>query len=279
MKTIDSLERGLTVLRSLEEYRGQSLADLHHGTGIPKSSLLRILLTLEKTGYVWKAIGDGLFRRSISLAGRQRSDELSTRISEISAPFLSQLREKALWPSDILVVRNHKLELGESSRRQSNLGVTLYEIGARVDIILSAPGRAYLAFCSPEELAAVLDYVRQHPSPIARSRQVLKNELDEILEQTRACGYGWRDPRFGGRDMEIEDFDDGLDAIAVPIICDCKVIACMNLVWPRKYKLKNKIVHNHLADMQSIARAIAEACRSSNIAVADAPCLQSSRPA
>ena len=249
MKTIDSLERGLSVLRTLEEYRGQSLAELHKETGIPKSSLLRILHTLEKGGYVWKAIGDGMFRRSISLAGRQRSDELTTRIAEISAPFLSSLRQKALWPSDILVVRNHLLELGESSRRQSNLGVTLYDIGARVDMILSAPGRAYLAFCSPEERSAVLDHVRAHPSPIARSRQVLRSELDEILEQTRACGYGSRDPRFGGHNVDIEQFDDGLDAIAVPIICNGKVIACMNLVWPRKYKLKTKIVRNHLSDL------------------------------
>ncbi len=270
MKTIDSLERGLLVLRNLEEYRGQSLAELNKRTGVPKSSLIRILLTLEKAGYVWKAIGDGLFRRSISLAGRQRSDELSTRISEISATFLSALRQKALWPSDILVVRNNQLELGESSRRQSNLGVTLYEIGVRVDMILSAPGRAYLAFCSPEERAEVLDSARQHPSPIARSRQVLKNELDDILEQTRACGYGSRDPRFGGSNVEIEEFDDGLDAIAVPIICDGKVIACMNLVWPRKYKLKSKIVRNHLADMHATAQAIADACKASNIALLSA---------
>ncbi len=266
MKTIDSLERGLLVLRCLEEYRGQSLAELHKGTGIPKSSLLRILHTLEKAGYVWKAIGDGLFRRSISLAGRRRSDELATRISEIAAPFLSDLRQKVLWPSDILIVRNNELELGESSRRQSNLGVTLYEIGARVDMILSAPGRAYLAFCSPEEQAAVLAHVRAYPSPIARSRQVLKNELEDVLAQTRTSGYGSRDARFGGRNVDIDQFDDGLDAIAVPIVCAGKVIACMNLVWPRKYKLKNKIVHDHLADLQETAAAIADACLSSDIA-------------
>lgn len=271
MKTIDSLERGLQVLRSLEEYRGQSLAELHKETGVPKSSLLRILHTLEKAGYVWKALGDGLFRRSISLAGRQRSDELSTRISEIAAPFLSSLRLKVLWPSDILVVRDHGLELGESSRRQSNLGVTLYEIGARVDIILSAPGRAYLAFCSPEERAAVLAHLHQHPSPIARSRQVLKNEIDDILAQTRACGYGSRDPRFGGRNVDIEQFDDGLDAIAVPIVCQGKVIACMNLVWPQKYKLKARIVRNHLADLQATAAAIADACQSSDLPVLAQP--------
>ena len=267
MKTIESLERGLSVLRFVEEYRGQSLAALQRGTGIPKSSLVRILYTLEKAGYVWKAISDGQFRRSISLAGRQRSDEHLTRIAEISAPFLSHLREKALWPSDILVVRNNHLELAESSRRQSNLGVTLYEIGARVDMLLSAPGRAYLAFCSPEERSAGLAEAHAHPSNIQRSRDVLKHEIDHILEETRRCGYGSRDPRFGGRFVEIEEFDDGLDAIAVPVICNGQVIACMNLVWPRKYKLKSKIVRDHLADMQDTAAAIANACLSSNIEI------------
>ncbi len=46
MKTINALERGLDVLRKLNERHGQSLAELHAATGIPKPSLLRILDTL-----------------------------------------------------------------------------------------------------------------------------------------------------------------------------------------------------------------------------------------
>ena len=111
----------------------------------------------------------------------------------------------------------------------------------------------------------MLAHVRKHPSPILRSRQVLKSELDDILEHTRSCGYASRDPRFGGGNKEIEEFDDGLDAIAVPIVCKDKVIACMNLVWPRKYKFKQKIVRNHLADLKATAHAIADACLSSDI--------------
>lgn len=65
--------------------------------------------------------------------------------------------------------------------------------------------------------------------------------------------------------MDIEEFDDGLDAIAVPILSEGRVIACMNLVWPRKYKLKNKIVREHLGDLQETAAAIGEACLSLDI--------------
>jgi IclR family mhp operon transcriptional activator len=37
----------------------------------------------------------------------------------------------------------------------------------------------------------------------------------------------------------------------------------MNLVWPRKYKLKAQIVAEHLADLQEAAAAIAAAASQS----------------
>jgi IclR family mhp operon transcriptional activator len=37
----------------------------------------------------------------------------------------------------------------------------------------------------------------------------------------------------------------------------------MNLVWPRKYKLKAQIVAEHLADLQETAAAIAAAAAES----------------
>ena len=72
MKTIDALSRGLDVLRGLEERRGQSLAELHRATGIPKASLLRILETLEQSGFAWRAIGDGRYRRAAGALKNER---------------------------------------------------------------------------------------------------------------------------------------------------------------------------------------------------------------
>ncbi len=132
MKTIDALARGLEVLRSLEERRGQSLAELHRATGIPKPSLLRILDTLEQGGFAWRAIGDGRYRRRVSLIFRPGIDDDLLRIGEIAAPFLEALRRKVIWPSDVLVHRNFKMELVETSRRQSQLNVAVYAIGFRV---------------------------------------------------------------------------------------------------------------------------------------------------
>ena len=260
MKTINALERGLDVLRKLNERHGQSLAELHAATGIPKPSLLRILDTLEASGFAWRAIGDGRYRRRFALILRPSIADELLAIGEIAAPFLENLRRKVIWPSDVLVFRDFRMELVETSRRQSPLGVAMYPLGYRVEMFLSAPGRAGLAFCSAAEREAVLADAALHPPMLQRSRDLLRGGLADILDETRRLGYASRDPLFGGADdKDISVIDDRLDAIAVPLMAGGRVLATMNLVWPRKYRLKEQIVREHLADLQETAASIAAA--------------------
>ncbi len=260
MKTINALERGLDVLRKLDERHGQSLAELHAATGIPKPSLLRILDTLEASGFAWRAIGDGRYRRRFALILRPSIADELLAIGEIAAPFLEALRRKVIWPSDVLVFRDFRMELVETSRRQSTLGVAMYPLGYRVEMFLSAPGRAWLAFCSDAERETVLADAALHPPMLQRSRDLLRGGLADILDETRRLGYASRDPLFGGADdKDISVIDDRLDAIAVPLMAGGRVLATMNLVWPRKYRLKEQIVREHLADLQETAASIAAA--------------------
>ena len=260
MKTINALERGLDVLRKLNERHGQSLAELHAATGIPKPSLLRILDTLEASGFAWRAIGDGRYRRRFALILRPSIADELLAIGEIAAPFLENLRRKVIWPSDVLVFRDFRMELVETSRRQSPLGVAMYPLGYRVEMFLSAPGRAWLAFCSDAERETVLADAALHPPMLQRSRDLLRGGLADILDETRRLGYASRDPLFGGADdKDISVIDDRLDAIAVPLMAGGRVLATMNLVWPRKYRLKEQIVREHLADLQETAASNAAA--------------------
>lgn len=255
------------MLHALETQGGMTLAELHARTGMAKPTLLRILATLEEAGAAWKAIGDGRYRRRIGTAGQARPDERAHRIAEVAAPHLEALQRKVIWPSDLLVYRNYRLELAETSRRQSNLGLFPYRIGFRIDMFLTAPGRAWLAFCPARERERILAHARRHPPPNPRSRSVLRGELDGILATTRRLGYASREPLFGGTDADMSEFDDGLDAIAVPVMDGARILACMNLVWPRKYRLKAKIVRDHLADLKAAAAGIAAALAALDAAV------------
>lgn len=260
MKSIRALERGLEVLQLLRQSEGRSLQQLHDATGLPKPTLLRILHTLEQAGIAWRAIYDGHWRRGISLPAAQRPPEATLRLAELAAPHLAALQRKALWPSDLLVYRDYMMELAESSRRLSGLSMNpRYHIGYRVDLFLSAPGRAWLAFCSEAQREDVLAQYRAHPPTNPRSAIVFRRELDAILAETRRQGYAVRDSIFGGGSEDITEFDDGLDAIAVPVLAADGVQGCINMIWPRRYGLRSNVIEAHLGDLQATAAAIAAA--------------------
>ena len=141
--SIRALERGIEVLRLLRTHEGTELRTLHAATGLPKPTLLRILHTLERGGLTWRSMFDGQWRRAASWAQPHAVTVADQRLAEIAAPKLVALQRSVLWPSDLLVYRDFAMELAESSRRLSGLALNArYHIGYRVDLFLSAPGRA-----------------------------------------------------------------------------------------------------------------------------------------
>ncbi len=258
--SIRALERGIEVLRLLSTHEGTPLRALHAATGLPKPTLLRILHTLERGGLARRSMFDGQWRRAAVWAPPHAASVADQRLAEIAAPKLVALQRSVLWPSDLLVYRDFAMELAESSRRLSGLATNpRYKVGYRVDLLLSAPGRAWLAFCADAEREASLAHLRAHPPANPRSAAVLRDEIGEILVQTRARGYAVRDARFGGGEEDIDRFDDGLDAIAVPVPSVAGVHAAINLVWPRRYDLRAKVVEAHLGELRATAAAIAAA--------------------
>lgn len=259
LKPIRALERGLLIFRALDNEAGRSLQQLHALTGMPKPTLLRLLHTLELNGFVWRAIGDGLYRRKVIMREPEAGPSKLQALGAIAGPFLESMQRKAIWPSDLLVVHNNRLVAVETARKRSGLRLDFYPIGTKVDFFLSAPGRAYLAWSTDKERERIIAYHRRHPPQNLRSQQVLERELPKLLTTIRQLGYAWRDPIWGGSHLPMAEFDDGLDAIAVPVMHGQRVLACLNLVWMRKYHLQDKLVREHLEDLKATARDIAQA--------------------
>lgn len=256
-QALRTLERGIKVLNALDPMKGLSLRDLHAQTGLPKPTLLRILETLAGGGLAWRSIYDGEWRRTAGWTAHAAQSSTYGPIVEVAAPHLVALQRKVLWPSDLLVYRDFAMELAESSRRLSGLAINpRYHVGYRIDLFLSAPGRAWLAFCAEAERAAVFAHFDANPPPNTRSAAVFQREIHAILAQTRERGYAVRDTIFGGSEAPMSVFDDGLDAIAVPVPSATGVHAAINLVWPRRYDLRAKIIEAHVQDLQATAADI-----------------------
>ena len=147
VKPIQSLERGLQVLAALRDMRAASLHDLHLGTGIPKPTLTRILFTLYRQGLVWQRMADGAFLPSHTLQRRGHLED-SAHLAEVASVVLEKLCKRVMWPSVLTVPRLDHMEVVETNSTRAYFDeLPPAPVGFRANLLRSASGRAYLAFC------------------------------------------------------------------------------------------------------------------------------------
>jgi IclR family transcriptional regulator, mhp operon transcriptional activator len=227
VKEIRVLARGVKVLETLCRLGACSLADLHRETALPKSTLRRILFTLERENFVRCSLGDGLYRANIQVPAFFSSADASPFIGRIVAaaqPVLAELSAKASWPTDLMVRDGLQLRIVETNRALSPFPVNQLEIGDNVDMLCSAVGRAYLAFCPPVERAEIISRLRLCSAPGLE-------HLPRVLNETRERGYAMRDPNCMGGTTRYPALVDNFQAVAVPVLLSGQVLCCINLLW------------------------------------------------
>ena len=256
-QTIKGLARGLHVLEALSGSSNSSLQDLHQATSISKPSLLRILNTLIRAGYVVRRAADGRYRVS-AFSGVGRRTDRHDKVVEATGPVFDRLCRKVLWPSDLLVPAGDHMERRESSQIQSPFFPhpgRRDRVGQRVGWLMTGVGRAYLAFCSEQERTRILQRLQRSDKA---DDQLAKDapRLDQILAATRRSGYGTRDPTFTGGPHGAP-INDRLAAIAVPLQ-GRRVYGSINLLWIKTAFTVEDFAAQHLADLQAAAREIVD---------------------
>ena len=260
VKPIESLGRGLQVLGVLQGMRAASLHDLHLATGIPKPTLTRILYTAHQHGLVWQRMVDGAFLPSHPQRRREPDDD--EWLVEIASPVLAELSGRLQWPSVLSVPRLDYMETLETNSSRTYFDeLPRRPRGFRVNMLGSASGRAYLAFCSDQEFAAVIARLRQKDVPAHRFA-FDDDALRTLVATTRERGYSVRAPDFGGDyHRPRAEVDDGRESIAMPVRLDGHVVAAINLTWRRQVLSLTGMVQRHLADLQAAVHAVEDRAR------------------
>ena len=184
---IPSLDRAIHVLGVLaEERRGLTLAELTRATDIPKSTLFRILITLQKHHCVAVDTDGGAFRLGSHLW------ELGNSFADQSDLFrTSSAQMEALANECGETVFLSKLEDGEVvylRRMESPRSVTVVKkLQSRVPVHCTATGIALMAWMSPEEVGAILD---KHGMEAFNETTITDRKvLDERLLEARRREY------------------------------------------------------------------------------------------
>jgi IclR family transcriptional regulator, mhp operon transcriptional activator len=231
-------------------------------TRIPKPSLLRILNTLQQAGLISRRLADGHYRISAFTRVSRRRDRYD-RVAEAAAPALDRLCRKVRWPSDLMVPAGDHMQRRETSQSHTPFFIPTHStrVGQPIGWLLTAVGRAYLAFCPEQERQDILARLRKSENPDDSLVRDPKR-LERILAETRHRGYGTRDATFTGWNHGGATRDDGLAAIAVPLLDRARVHGAINILWLKTAFTVEQFAAMHLADLRAAADEIVSSLRS-----------------
>lgn len=121
-KTVRGLTRGLMLLNMLNKLDGgASVGLLAELSGLHRTTVRRLLETLQEEGYVRRSPSDDSFRLTIKV--RQLSEGFRDEqwISALAAPLLGDLLREVVWPTDVSTLDVDAMVVRETTHRFSRL--------------------------------------------------------------------------------------------------------------------------------------------------------------
>ncbi|MHA8784074.1 DNA-binding transcriptional activator MhpR [Klebsiella pneumoniae] len=270
-KTVRGLSRGLLLLKLLNKFDGGATPGLlAEFSGLHRTTVRRLLETLQEEGFVRRSRSDDSFRLTINV--RQLSDGFRDEhwISALATPLLGELLREVQWPTDITTLDVDAMVVRETTHRFSRLSFHRAMVGRRLPLLLTASGLTWLAFAPDAERDAVVSMLAASGltwlafAPDAERDAVVSmlaarpeaeyqlarepERLAAILARTRQNGYG---ENFRGWRQE-----EKIASIAVPVCSQQRVIGCLNLVYIASAMTIEQAAQKHLPALQRVARQI-----------------------
>lgn len=157
---VPALARGMAILEFLAQHpEGKALSDIAESLGFPFSSVSRTTLQLESMGYLQRKPDSKLFCHTMKmlLVGQRALSEFD--LVGTALPVMRRLRN-ALCDTVALGVLNDDQIIVIESAPGTHLFKFSLDIGHRINIPASAPGKAILAFLPPEQQSIALSRIR-----------------------------------------------------------------------------------------------------------------------
>jgi IclR family pca regulon transcriptional regulator len=199
---VQSLERGLAVIRSLGGSGSQTLAGVAKITGMTRAAARRFLLTLEKLGYVGRE--DGGFHLLPKTLELGYSYLASQSLAQIAQPHLQRLANLIGESCSVLVLDRHSIVYVARVTVNRLVGANL-SVGSTLPAYCTSAGRVLLSSLPDGELRTYLrdaSFAELTPKTITDAKTLAK-------ELERARRQGWY--------LINEELEIGARAISVPL--------------------------------------------------------------
>lgn len=199
---IQSLERGLAVLLVFDEAHPRpTLREIADITGFSRPAVRRILITLERLGYV--TVDHGHWRLTPRVLSIGQSFAASHGIVDIAAPHLLSLTEQTRESSSLAMLDGN--DVVYVARVQARRIMAMHvEVGTRLPTHATSMGRVLLAWAREDVVERVLS---QPLEKLTENTVVDPVGLRDVLHHVRTLGYAVVD----------SELEDGFLSAAVPV--------------------------------------------------------------
>jgi IclR family pca regulon transcriptional regulator len=212
---VQSLDRGLAVIRALGEADRLTVSDVARATGLTRATARRFLLTLQQLGYASAEGGRFALTPRVLELGYAYLSSLS--LPQVAQPHLVALVEQVRESSSVSVLDGTDVVYVARVPTHRIMAVAI-SVGTRFPAYATSMGRVLLAALSEQQLEAILADADLRPltSGTVTSTAELRKLLDRVRRQ-----------RWALVDQELET---GLRSIAAPVHGpDGAVVAAVNI--------------------------------------------------
>lgn len=202
---IYSLDKGLFLLETIEQAAQPiSLQELWQTLKWDKSTIYRLLMTLEKRGYIHRDPKERKYSLGMKIYALYDSLIRKLDVQQITKSHLVLLARRTGQTAHLAVAVGGCIVFIDRAVGSETLSVNT-QIGAMEPLHCTALGKAYLAYVEPEKLEELL------PGPLEKytPRTIVSSRgLQKEMAAIRGRGYA----------VDDEEYNDGILCIASPIL-------------------------------------------------------------
>lgn len=253
-KEVRGLVRGLEVLKALNHVPGGigSTSELARACGLDRTTTKRMLETLRTMGFVRQGERDGQYYLTFEVKRLSEGFEDETWVAQVATPMMQASVREFRWPCDLGTAEAGFIVVRESTHRWSALSQHRAMIGERIPMLLSAIGRAYLSACDDVEREGLLELLRRRDD-LSGERARNKAYVNRVLRETLQRGYATNEGEWSR--------EAAFAAVAVPVLAGERVLAALNLIFPRAAVSEDDLQQRFVPALKRLAASIGKSSR------------------
>jgi DNA-binding IclR family transcriptional regulator len=242
---VQSVDRAISVLEILARRGGAGVSEVAADIGVHKSTAFRLLSALEERGLAEQAqdrgkyqLGFGILRLASAIPGR-------LDLVRQGRPVLDELAAQFGETVNLAVLRSHYAVNLDQARGTAAVAAQNW-VGQLTPLHATSSGKVLLAHLSEDQRRQTLDVagLARFTERTITSRKVLDTELADARENGFATTF--------------EEYEDGLNAVAAPVLDHTGVVVGAVSVSGPAYRLDRERIAGLIADLLIGANRISD---------------------